>query len=115
MIRKPCPRCGRMMRWNIGKISRPERHNAHGKPCVAVPTLAREATIVLNGNLILVSPLLMHYDDIIDLSGIQVRRVSPTVTYRNAAQRQSEGTLSMGESVRVQNGTVFNVSDTSNA
>ncbi len=35
-----------------------------------------------------------------------------TMTYRHAAQRPDEGTLIAGQSVKIQNGTVFNVTAT---
>ena len=33
MITKPCPRCGKNVKWGIGKVGGPTRHTSNGRDC----------------------------------------------------------------------------------
>lgn len=75
----------------------------------------QEFTIVVNGRRKTVREQVLSYSQIVGLA-FENPPTDPnvifTVTYKNAAGPQSEGILVEGESVKIKNGTIFNVRST---
>lgn len=75
----------------------------------------QEFTIVVNGRRKTVTDQVLSYSQIVALA-YENPPTDPnvifTVTYKNAAGPQSEGSLVEGESVKIKNGTIFNVKST---
>ncbi len=71
--------------------------------------------IIVNGREKVVTSEELSYDEVVRLA-FDPPPFGPdimiTVTYRNGAGRPPEGTLIAGQSVKIQDGTVFNVTAT---
>lgn len=70
-------------------------------------------TLIVNEQARLTHFKLLKYENVLELAGMQGQ--SLTVTYRKANEEEPDGTLSYGQSVLVQDGTIINVADTSRA
>lgn len=71
--------------------------------------------IVINGKHFTVENDSVTFDDVVDRAypdGGRGPLISYTVLYFNAAERVTEGGLDEGDDVKIQNGTVFNVTRT---
>lgn len=75
-------------------------------------THRQEFTIVVNGRRKTVIEQVLSYSQVVALA-FENPPTGPdvifTVTYKNAAGPQSEGTLVEGERVKIKDGTIFNV------
>ena len=79
------------------------------------PSLHKEHDIVINGKHFQVENETLTFDDVVDRAypdGSRGPLISYTVLYFNAAGRMTEGGLDEGGTVKVQDGTVFNVTRT---
>ncbi|MEU1390029.1 MULTISPECIES: multiubiquitin domain-containing protein [unclassified Nonomuraea] len=81
----------------------------------AVSARARQYHIIVNGEPKAVHDRKLSFQEIVALAGDAVPsgpHVAVTVTFRNADQHPSQGLLVPGESVKIQDGTVFVVTAT---
>jgi len=76
----------------------------------------KELTIIINGRPKGVAAHELSFEQVVDLAYNGHPPTGPnwvfTVTYRNAEGKKHEGSLTEGESVKIKNGTVFNVTAT---
>lgn len=78
-------------------------------------TAAKEYTIVVNAQQKQVTTKELTFDQVVDLAfpgGPRGGNWVFTVTYRKGDGKKTEGTLAVGENVKVKEGTVFNVTAT---
>lgn len=69
--------------------------------------------IVVNGRAVIVQRNELSFAEVIELSGIQPADIGLTVTYRGEAG--VSGTMVYGDVLKIQDGMIFNVADTSRA
>ena len=73
----------------------------------------RDVTIVVNGRPKTVAAKTLSFDEIVALSGLPTGpNVVFTITYRRGHSERPEGTLDQGDTVRVKDAMIFNVTAT---
>lgn len=78
-------------------------------------TSAKDYTVVVNAQEKQVTSKELTFEQVVDLAfpgGPRGGNWVFTVTYRKGDGKKAEGTLTAGESVKIKNGTVFNVTAT---
>lgn len=80
-----------------------------------IDTSAKDYTVVVNAQEKQVTSKELTFEQVVDLAfpgGPRGGNWVFTVTYRKGDGKKAEGTLTAGESVKIKNGTVFNVTAT---
>lgn len=73
----------------------------------------KEVTIILNGRKVSVPKEELSYSELVELSQTPTgENVTHTITYRNGHGNKPIGSLVEGESVKVKDGMIFNVTPT---
>ena len=76
---------------------------------------AKRVDIIINGTSYPVADIEVSFDQVVDIAypdGGRGPLITYTVNYYNGAGRPPEGKLTKGQSVKVMDGTVFNVTRT---
>jgi hypothetical protein len=95
--------------WDAGEeIHLREDEHFHSGP-------AKQITIIVNGRKKEVTQRVLSFTEVVALAFDPVPSGPDwvfTVTYRKAASKPHDGTLTQGEHIKVKNGTIFNVTAT---